>query len=327
MADVGRLAGVSHQTVSRVLNGSPSVSPATRARVVEAMRTLGYRPNSVARALATGRTATVGVIGFDTTLYGPASVMFGIEQAAHEEGYLMVVASLLALDPASVGDVIERLRLRSVDGILVIAPDQRTADALSRTPTDIPVVAAEAGPAEVFPVISVDQRAGAASATDHLLALGHRTVWHISGPADWFETRERIEGWRGALEAAGADPPRVLVGDWSARAGYDLGRRLSRDPAVTAIFAANDQMALGVLRALHEAGREVPGEVSIVGFDDIPESPYFTPPLTTVRQEFAEVGRRSLRWLVRLIETGARAPASRVAPELIVRSSTTVAPR
>jgi DNA-binding LacI/PurR family transcriptional regulator len=327
MSDVGRLAGVSHQTVSRVINGSPKVRPETRRRVIAAMRELDYRPNTVARALVTGRTYTLGVVGFDTTLYGPASVLFGIERAAHEAGYLMIVASLKALNRSSVSFAVERLRVQGVDGILVIAPHLEAADALGHTPLDVPVVAVEAGPVDVVPVVAVNQYAGAVSATQHLLDLGHQSVWHISGPADWLETRERIDGWRPTLEAAGADAPPPLPGDWSARAGYDHGRRLSADPAVTAIFAANDQMALGVMRALHEAGRAIPDEVSVVGFDDIPESPYFMPPLTTVRQDFIEVGSRSLRLLVRTIEVGDSAPSrSLVEPQLIVRASTAVAP-
>jgi DNA-binding LacI/PurR family transcriptional regulator len=328
MADVGRLAGVSHQTVSRVLNGSPSVRPETRQRVIAAMESLGYRPNSVARALVTGRTNMLGVVGFDTTLYGPASVLFGIERAAHEAGYLMIVASLKALDRSSVPDAIERLRLRGVDGILVIAPDQASAEALRRTHSDVPLVAAEAGPGDVLSVVAVDQYAGAVSATRHLLDLGHETVWHISGPADWLETQERIDGWRATLTAAGSAPPPLLVGDWTARSGYDLGRRLAADRNVTAVFAANDQMALGVLRAMNEAGRAIPEQVSVVGFDDIPEAPFFTPPLTTVRQDFIEVGSRSLLALIRSIETGDRIIVGpRVATELVVRASTAVAPR
>jgi len=325
MSDVGKVAGVSHQTVSRVINGSPKVRPETRQRVLAAMRELGSRPNSVARALATGRTNMLGVVGFDTTLYGPASVLFGIERAAHEEGYLMIVASLKALNRASVVDAIDRLRIRGVDGVVVIAPDLEAADAVRQTHRDIPLVAAEAGPSDVISVVAVDQFAGAVSATRHLLDLGHETVWHISGPAEWLESAERVDGWRTALESAGATPPPLLVGDWSARAGYDLGRRLSTNRSVTAIFAANDQMALGVLRAMREAGRDVPADVSVVGFDDIPEAPYFNPPLTTVRQDFIEVGSRSLRVLVRAIETGEPAvQGSLVATELIVRESTAV---
>ncbi len=323
MSDVGRLAGVSHQTVSRVINGSPHVRPETRARVMAAMQELGYRPNPVARALVTGRSKTLGVVSFDTTLYGPASTLFGIERAAHEAGYFMIVASLEELSRSSVVDAVERLRRQGVEGILVIAPHLEAGDALLHARTDLPLVAAEAGPEHGVPVVAVDQLAGATSATRHLLDLGHETVWHITGPPNFIESRQRRQGWQATLEAAGAEVPPPLVGDWSPRAGYELGRRLSREPAVTAVFVANDQMALGLLRALHEARREVPGEISVVGFDDIPEAAFFQPPLTTVRQDFIEMGRRSLRLLLRTIESGRRSEeGSLVPPELIVRQST-----
>ena len=328
MSDVGRLAGVSHQTVSRVVNGSPHVRTETRERVLAAMEELGYRPNPVARALATGRSNTLGVVSFDTTLYGPASTLYGIERAAHDAGYFIIIASLKSLDRSSVIDAVERLRFRGVDGILVIAPQEDAVDALLHTPPGIPLVAVEAGPEDTVPVVAVDQFAGAVLATRHLLELDHRTVWQIAGPRDFIEGQQRVEGWRHTLRAAGAEPPAPLFGDWSARAGYEHGRALGGDPAVTAIFAANDQMALGVLRAMHEAGREIPAQVSVVGFDDIPEAPYLMPPLTTVRQDFDEVGSRSLHLLLARIETGERvAGGSLVQPELIVRASTSVAPR
>jgi DNA-binding LacI/PurR family transcriptional regulator len=326
MSDVGRLAGVSHQTVSRVINGSRHVSPDTRERVLAAMRELGYRPNSIARALVTGRSQTIGVVSFDTTLYGPASTLFGIERAAHEAGYFTIIASLKALDRASVTDAVDRLSLQGVDGVLVIVSEEGSAEALLGAPAGVPMVAVEGGPDQGIPVIAVDQRQGASLATRHLLELGHRTVWHVTGPANSLEAQERIRGWEQTLAGAGAPVPPAMTGDWSARSGYFVGRQLSRDPEVTAIFAGNDQMALGLLRAMHENGRTVPGDVSLVGFDDIPEAPFFTPPLTTVRQDFGEVGSRSLRVLVRAIEAhqaGERPPAgSLVAPELMVRAST-----
>ena len=230
MSDVGRLAGVSHQTVSRVINGSRHVRPETRQRVLDAMRELDYRPNSVARALVTGRSNTLGVVSFDTTLYGPASTLFGIERAAHEAGYFIIVASLKALNRSSVTEAVERLRLHGVDGILVIAPQQDAAEALVGAPAEIPLVAVEAGPAGEVPVVAVDHVVGAATATEHLLELGHRTVWHVAGPRDWLEAMQRLDGWRATLEAAGAEVPEPLHGDWSAQSGYDLGRRLARRP-------------------------------------------------------------------------------------------------
>jgi DNA-binding LacI/PurR family transcriptional regulator len=302
------------------------VRPETRERVLKAMLELGYRPNPVARALVTGRSRTLGVVSLDTTLYGPASTLLGIERAAHEAGYFIIIASLKALDRPSVADAVERLRRHGVDGILAIAPLEEAADALRHAPGDAPLLAVEAGPEDGVPVVAVDQFTGAAMATRHLLDLGHETVWHIAGPWEFLEARERQQGWSSTLETAGAEVPEPLKGDWSARAGYDLGRRLSTDPGVTAIFVANDQMALGVLRAMYESGRRVPDDVSVVGFDDIPEAPFFLPPLTTVRQDFDEVGSRSVRLLLRMVDDGERLPpAPRVEPELIVRASTSLA--
>jgi DNA-binding LacI/PurR family transcriptional regulator len=327
MADVAKLAGVSQQTVSRVLNGSAAVRAETRQRVEAAMQHLDYRPSSFARALVTGRSRTLGVVSFDTTLYGPASTLVGIERAAHDKGYFTSNVSLQSLHRTSVLSAVDRLRAQGVDGILIIAPQEAAAEALLHVPADLPVVAVEAGPDEAVPVVAVDQFAGAVSATRHLLELGHRTVWHVAGPADWLEAQQRLDGWRTTLEEAGADVPPHLVGDWSARSGYELGRRLLTLPDVTAIFIANDQMALGLLRSLHEHGRAVPGDVSVVGFDDIPEAPYFTPPLTTVRQDFTAVGRQSLLRLLLEMESGTRSSAREtVAPELIVRASTAAAP-
>jgi DNA-binding LacI/PurR family transcriptional regulator len=328
MSDVGRLAGVSHQTVSRVINGSRHVRPETRQRVLDAMRELDYRPNSVARALVTGRSNTLGVVTFDTTLYGPATTLCAIERAAHEAGYFIIVASLRALDSTSVVEAVDRLRLHGVDGILAIAPQEDAADALRSAPEEVPLVAVEAGPTPAVPVVAVDHVVGAAAATKHLLDLGHPTVWHVAGPRGWLEARQRLDGWRATLQGAGAEVPELLFGDWSARAGYELGRRLAGDRRVTAIFAANDQMALGVLRAMNEAGREIPREVSVVGFDDIPEAAFFSPPLTTVRQDFDEMGTRGVRLLLRTMATGRRLKAGPdVVPKLIVRSSTARAHR
>jgi len=326
MTDVAKLAGVSHQTVSRVLHDSPHVRRGTRERVLAAIRQLDYRPNTVAQALVTGRSRSLGVVSFDTTLYGPASTLVGVEEAAHDRGYAVSIASLRSLNRASVVGAVQRLRDQGVDGVVVIAPQRAAVDALLHLPPEVPVVAVEAGPDESFPVVAVDQLAGAAAATRHLLELGHRNIWHIAGPEDWLEAEQRIEGWRSALRAAGAAEPPLFRGDWSARSGYDIGEHLLAEGGVTAVFVANDQMALGLLRRLHEAGRETPGEISVVGFDDIPEAAYFTPPLTTVRQDFAEVGRSCLHLLLGQIESRMRSwTRVVVAPELVVRGSTTAA--
>jgi DNA-binding LacI/PurR family transcriptional regulator len=263
------------------------------------------------------------VVSFDTTLYGPASTLFGIERAAHDAGYFVSIVSLKSLDRASVVSAVERLRDQGVDGIVVTAPQESAAHALTHLPTDVPIVAAEAGPDDSVPLVAVDQFAGARAATNHLLELGHRTVWHISGPSDWLEAQDRVDGWRSTLEDAGAAPPPVLVGDWSPRAGYVLGQALAAKDGVTAVFAANDQMALGVLRALSEEGVKVPDRISVVGFDDIPESEFFSPPLTTVRQDFDAVGRHCIEALLRQIDSGPVAYERLVVPPaFIVRSST-----
>jgi DNA-binding LacI/PurR family transcriptional regulator len=327
MADVAELAGVSYQTVSRVLHDSPNVRGDTRERVLAAIRQLDYRPNSVARALVTGRSKTLGVVSFDTNLYGPASTLLGIEQAAHDAEYGVSVSSLRSLNRGTLLAAMEQLRDQGADGVAVIAPLRAGVDALRHVRSDFPVVAVEAGPSATIPVATVDQMAGAAAATQHLLNLGHRTVFHLAGPADWNDAEERIEGWKSALRAAKAPIPEVFRGDWTPRSGYEIGKAVLAVPELTAVFVANDQMALGLLRRLHEAGRDVPRDLSVVGFDDIPEAAYFTPPLTTVRQDFAELGRRCLHLLLGRIEGEVGASRVVVAPELVVRSSTGSAPK
>jgi DNA-binding LacI/PurR family transcriptional regulator len=323
MSDVARLAGVSHMTVSRVLNQPDTVRPDTRERVETAIAQLGYRRNSAARSLVTRRSQTIGVVCFDTTLYGPASTLYGIEQAAQDAGYFVSVASLRWLTPESVRQAADRLVAQSVEAIVVIAPQKSAAAAFRVLPTDLPVVAVEGGVLADIPSVSVDQALGARYLVEHLLAAGHPTVHHVRGPADWFEATARAEGWRSALEAAGRPVPRTLAGDWSARSGYEAGQKIARRRDVSAVFVANDQMALGMLRALHEAEVRVPADISVVGFDDIPESAYFTPPLTTVRQPFDAVGRGSIRALLDQIERPGQATAPTViAPRLVVRDST-----
>jgi DNA-binding LacI/PurR family transcriptional regulator len=290
--------------------------------VLAAIRELDYRPNSVARALVMGRSNTLGVVTFDTTLYGPASTLLGIEQAAHDAGYAVSISSLRSLDRDSVLSAIEQLRAQGVDGVAVIAPLRAGVDALRHVPSDFAVVAVQAGPDASIPVATVDQRAGAAAATRHLLNLGHKTVWHLAGPSEWKEAEERIEGWRSTLEDCDAPVPPLLRGDWTPRSGWEVGKKLLQIPELSAVFVANDQMALGLLRRLREAGREVPRDLSVVGFDDIPEAAYFAPPLTTIRQDFAELGRRCLRILLGRIEGEPGPMGVVVAAELVVRDST-----
>jgi DNA-binding LacI/PurR family transcriptional regulator len=331
MADVARIAGVSHQTVSRVLHDHPNVRATTRERVLAAVRALGYRPNAAARTLATRRTRTLGVISFNTTLYGPACMLYGIEQAARQHEYFVTVAAVGTLDRRSVLDAVDRLRDQGVAGIIVIAPQTAAVGALANVPPDVPLVAVGCGTHTALASVAVHNEAGAELATSYLLDLGHRTVHHLVGPRSWLDAQEREAGWRGALEKRGAPVPRALSGaDWTARTGYEHGRRIADDPEVTAVFCANDHMALGLLRALQQAGRRVPEDISVVGFDDMPETEYFGPSLTTVRQDFDELGRRALRALIEIVGVpDADIPASGdtahivIPPSLVVRTSAT----
>ncbi|GAB3816900.1 LacI family DNA-binding transcriptional regulator [Micromonospora zhanjiangensis] len=328
MTDVARLAGVSHQTVSRVLNGHPNVREQTRLRVQAAIAELGYLPNRAARALVTGRSQVIGVVAQNTTLFGPASLLAALEQTAAEEGFAVSVGSVRSLDHRSISEVVERHLAHRVAGIVVIAPVESAGEALEHLPRDVPLVTVDGDPRRPVPLVTVDQVAGARAATQHLLDAGHRTVWHVSGPSDWFDSAGRIEGWREALRTAGVEVPPLMAADWSAASGYRCGQMLARMPEATAVFTANDHVALGVLRALHEHGRRVPRDISVVGFDDVPEAAYFIPPLTTVRPDFDAVARASLRLLLAQIESnGGGRLRQTVAPTLIARSSVGPPPR
>jgi DNA-binding LacI/PurR family transcriptional regulator len=323
MTDVARAAAVSHQTVSRVLNGHPNVRPATRARVLAAIEELGYRPNLAARALASGRSSQLGLVTMNTTLLGPIATLYAVEQAARSAGYSVSVTSVRSIDRHSLSESVTRLVQQSVAGVIIIAPVASRDSALDALPADLPAVVVEADPGSSISAVTVDSKLGATLATRHLLELGHKTVFHVSGPRDWIEAQQRIVGWRRALEDAGAPIPEVIFGDWSAQSGYDAGQFLATLPEATAVFTANDNVALGLLRALSERGRSVPGDMSVVGFDDIAEAGFFTPPLTSIRQDFSEMGRRSVELVLRQVETGARSVEHiTLAPEMVLREST-----
>ncbi|SEQ06969.1 DNA-binding transcriptional regulator, LacI/PurR family [Microlunatus flavus] len=322
MADVARLAGVSKQTVSRVINGSPALRPATRLRVEAAIERLGYRPNVAARALVRGRTGVIGVISGGRGHFGPSSIQRGVEQAARDAGLFASSISLDEITPELLDGSIEHLRRQLVEGIVVIAGHDDAAEVARRPSLGVPVVLVEGEQGRTRWSVGVDQVAGGRLATRHLLGLGHREIAHVAGPRGWFETRGRLEGWRSELLAHDLRPREPVHVDWSASEGYAAGRELARDPSVTAVFAASDQIAMGVLRALHEAGRRVPEEVSVVGFDDLPETGYTIPPLTTVRQDFDTVGEAAVRLLTEVIDGRTEPSAPRVLPRLVVRAST-----
>ncbi|MGW4116938.1 LacI family DNA-binding transcriptional regulator [Actinosynnema sp. NPDC004786] len=322
MSDVARLAGVSHQTVSRVLNRHPYVREQTRLRVQAAIDQLGYRPNRVARALVTGRSQLIGVVAQNSTLYGPISLLAAFEQAAAEVRFVVTAHRVNASDRESIARALERHHEQRVAGIVVIAPTASVSDAIDAVPPGVPLVVVDGDPERPTPLVTADQEAGAFAATRHLVEAGHRAVWHVSGPPDWFDSAGRVRGWRAALEAAGLPVPPPVPADWSAASGYRAGLELARDPEVTAVFAANDHLALGILRAMSERGRRVPQDVSVVGFDDVPEAGYLIPPLTTVRPDFAAVARETLDLLLAQVGGGEAGRQRRtIVPTLVERGS------
>lgn len=322
LQDVAERAGVSHQTVSRVVNNHPNVSDATREKVEGAIAELGYRRNSAARNLVTRRSHTIGVLASELSQYGPANTLLGVEQAARDAGYFVSIAALKSVSRESIFDAVRHFMDQAVDGIVVIVPHSDTLLALAELEPGIPLVAVGSlGNAAVSGAM-VDQRGGAELAVGHLVELGHTRIGHIAGPQDWIDGVARAEAWSATMHSAGLDDDLLMTGDWSANSGYEIGKQLAAKRFATAVFVGNDQMALGLLRAFNEAGVRVPEDVSVIGFDDQPESGYFTPPLTTVRQDFEELGRRCLGIMLAAIEDGGGVSTTVVEPELVVRGST-----
>ncbi|MBA3020109.1 LacI family DNA-binding transcriptional regulator [Propionicimonas sp.] len=322
VTDVARRAGVSAMTVSRVINQQARVADDTRERVLVAMRELDFRPNLMAQGLASGRSRTIGVLTEDTTLWGPSAALHGIELAAGARGYAVTITHLTESGPDAVVRGANLMRSRSSEGMVLVQP-RMTANGEALPAGLPPMVAIHAGMQGDYPLVGVNQGLGARMATDHLLALGHRTVHHLAGPENWYESVEREAGWRKALSDAGAEVPDPIRGDWSATSGYEAGVQLLDRSDVTAIFCANDEMALGLLHAAHERGIQCPERLSLVGFDDAPMSAFFTPSLTTIRQDFNEIGRLSVQLLIDMIESGNTNPAHiALEPTLVVRQST-----
>jgi DNA-binding LacI/PurR family transcriptional regulator len=319
--DVARLAGVSYQTVSRVLNNSDALRQSTKERVLEVIDQLGYRPNQAARALVTSRSRTIGVLTSQTANYGPATSLHSIEEAARNAGYVLSTTSLAETDYDSIRDRLEYLMNQSIEALIVIAPQVRVFDAVKELEIRVPLVTLDSTGRDVTS-LSVDQIAGARRATAHLIELGHRHILHLAGPQDWIEAEARMRGFIDEIVDSDlvAYPP--ILGDWTADFGHYVGRELLRRTDFTAVFAANDQMALGLLHAFREGGRDVPGDISVVGFDDIPEAAHYWPPLTTVRQDFPEIGRRTLAVLLGQLGANGLADFTPLVPELVVRGST-----
>ena len=327
MTDVAARAGVSHQTVSRVVNGFHGIRPETRAKVLEAIEELGYRRNLAARMLASSRSGLIGVVSWGTGLYGPSSVVTAFEDAALVHGYDVSLVTLRDFGDESVSAALERLLSQSVEALVLVVTHAATLRGLERGAVGVPVVTVLGDTTSAAYTASLDNTGGARSAVRHLLDLGHETVTHVAGPAGFGDAEARVHGWRAELEAAGRPvPPLRWRGDWSAQSGYLAGLELAEDPDVTAVFVSNDQMALGVVRALVEAGRRVPEDVSVVGFDDLPEAAYFTPPLTTVRQQFDVLGQTIMSLLERALSGEPDPTVPLVRTDVVVRASTAPPP-
>jgi DNA-binding LacI/PurR family transcriptional regulator len=323
MADVAQLAGVSSQTVSRVSNGHAGVVESTRRRVLAAMRELGYRPNSAARALRYGQFNTIGVILFGLSETGNSRTVEAIATHAAAEGYAITLIPVGAPTQDNVLGAFTRLGELAVDAVAVINEVHLLDANTVALPPGAHVIVVDSDAGDRYPVVDTDQADGARQAVRHLLDLGHHTVHHVAGPMESYAAERRASAWRRILQEAGRPVPPIERGDWSASSGYEAGLRLAGVADCTAIFAANDQMALGVLRALHERGRAVPAEVSVVGFDDIPDAGSYLPPLTTVHQDFAEVGRRCVQALLAQIRDEPAGPGTDLVPtRLVVRAST-----
>ncbi|WP_457950016.1 LacI family DNA-binding transcriptional regulator [Pseudarthrobacter sp. alpha12b] len=323
LADVAAHAGVSSKTVSRVVNNEANVRPQVRAQVLRSVAALGYRPNAAARALVTQRTHQIGLIATASSLYGPTAGLFSLEQAAWKAGYGLTLTTVREASDAQLEEAIHYLMVRGVEGVIVSG----VAGVLhleTSALADMPLVSTSPITTESAKHVLVDsdQVAGTRAAVRYLYNSGHRRIAHLAGPLSWDSAARRRDGWLQELEGLGLDPGPLIEGDWSPKSGYDAAHTLDRT-AATAVVVANDHMAIGAIRAFTEKGLRIPDDMSVIGFDDVPEAAYQMVPLTTVRQDFSSVAERSVRELVHLIEGRAAENTSIHLPtELIVRAST-----
>jgi DNA-binding LacI/PurR family transcriptional regulator len=326
--DVARLAGVSHQTVSRVLNRHPSIRESTKSRVLAAMDELRFRPNRAARMLSMRRSETIGVLAAAVgSHYGPSSSVSAVEDAARERGFYATVAHLASVAPEAISAAVEDLLSQDVEGIVIVVPRTSVLSQLAALSMNVPIVAAQGEQDEAggIPVASVDQRAGVQMVMRHLTDAGHREILHLAGPPDWNDAQSRLRAYESLARAEGLPLLPPVYGDWTADSGYQIGRSLAaggrHDLGFSAVFSSNDQMALGLIHAFREAGLDVPRDVSVVGFDDIPEAAHFWPPLTTVRQDFAGLGTRCVTLLIDVLSGAENVASAPVRPELVIRDS------
>jgi len=330
--EVAKAAGVSTQTVSRVINSRPDVSPETQKKVQHVIDDLGYSPNVIARSLVRGRSNTLGVVGYGLGYFGPTSILKGIEKRSYNLGFSLLLSLLDDFDPSYIHTITENLLSRQVEGIIWAVPgNDRLAGNLSVRFKEAPVPIVFLNKSRRFNdlVVALDNQDGARLATQHLLSQGYRCVGIITGPSDWWEAQQREVGWRQVmLDTEIGDLNKLkVVGDWSAHSG-NIGLRdlLAKSPQIDAVFASNDQMALGALQAARQMGIKIPQELGIVGFDDIPEAAYFYPALTTIRQDAEELGAQAVDQMCNSLQARHQGEEYRsdvvwIKPELIVRNS------
>lgn len=321
LRDVAELAGASPQTVSRVANGEPNVTDALRNRVLTAMNELGYRPNAAARAIRRGAFNTVGIVYHDLVRVGVHRSVEAISVSAAEHDFATTLMPLPVSSSQAAGGAFMRLGEMAVDAIIVILPDRFDAVESLHIPPGVPAVVI--GPPVLAGAASLDfdQALGARTAVEHLLSLGHRTVHHIAGPVGSYAADSRVRSWETTLRDHGRPVPEALTGDWTPESGYRATQQLLNTGRPSAIFAANDQMALGAYRAIQEAGLRIPDDISVVGFDDVAEAAMYPPPLTSIAQDWTALGRRALRTALELHRGTAPQPVT-LATQLVVRAST-----
>ncbi len=323
---VAAIAGVSHMTVSRVLNDYPHIKEATRRRVLDVIEEMGYRPNMAARALATQRTQRIGVLVESAVEFGPTSTLRAVEAAARGAGYAVSSIAVGDEDEISPQDAVDNLTAQGVDALCVVAPRSSSIAALRKISISVPVLVVKPDDDPTFLTVSVDQHGGTVLAVDHLVSLGHRDILHLSGPLDWLDARARERAFHARAKEWGIRQRPIVVGDWSADFAYDFARGLRELPEYTAIFVGNDSMAVGLMHGLHDRGFSVPGDISVVGFDDVPLARHVIPPLTTVRQNFHALGASVVDILRAAIERRDIPQVTRIPAELCARASS-AAPR
>lgn len=320
------MCDVSVQTVSRVINRRPDVSPETRAAVEAAIAAVGFQPSAVARSLVQQRSNTLGVIAAGLRYFGVAQTLNGITDESEASGYALLLKEVASSGEVDVLPVIDFLMAHRVEGIIFAAPDLGEADVRGTLPRSAPpIVFLKSEPSPDHSTILIDNYGGARLAAGHLVALGRRRIAHLAGPQDWHEARDRRQGWLDTLREAGLQPGSVVAGNWSSETGASgMAELLARDPDLDAVFAANDQMALGAMSEMQARGITIPDQVAVVGFDGLDEAAYFSPSLTTVRQPLQELGKLAVRELLATIRGGASARpvhALTLSTDLIVRAS------